>query len=289
MSPKSQSGEPYLRRPIDIAILSFDRPQYLIQVLDSLAPQLTPLDRVCLFQDGAWNPHSGIAKADHKLIEDCLALFSRIIPQGKIIPSAFNLGIAANYRRADDFVFVENGAPYALFLEDDLVLAIHYLKIIDRLLALAQSRPSIGYVSAYGDLWASLESQQAAPGRLQPMHENWGSALTRESWLKQKPIRDAYWELVKSNDYSQRDHAKIRDFYQKLGYDMTISGQDGSSPAPKPISPASQPPPAMGDILARPASTLRRSIIKIANSGSRFFIRTTTISCRPRTRPSRVG
>ncbi len=228
MSPKSQSGEPYLRRPIDIAILSFDRPQYLIQVLDSLAPQLTPLDRVCLFQDGAWNPHSGIAKADHKLIEDCLALFSRIIPQGKIIPSAFNLGIAANYRRADDFVFVENGAPYALFLEDDLVLAIHYLKIIDRLLALAQSRPSIGYVSAYGDLWASLESQQAAPGRLQPMHENWGSALTRESWLKQKPIRDAYWELVKSNDYSQRDHAKIRDFYQKLGYDMTISGQDGS-------------------------------------------------------------
>jgi GT2 family glycosyltransferase len=161
-TPSGPSGD--VRRPIDIAILSYDRPGYLAQVLVSLAPQLTPLDRVYLLQDGAWNPHSGIAKTDHKLIEECLALFSRIIPQGKILRSEINLGIPGNYRRADELVFVENGAPYALFLEDDLVLSIHYLQIIDRLLKLAESHPSIGYVSAYGDLWASPESQAAAPG-----------------------------------------------------------------------------------------------------------------------------
>ena len=227
-TPSGLSGEPYLRRPIDIAILSYDRPGYLAQVLDSLAPQLTSLDRVYLLQDGAWNPHSGIVKTDHTLIEECLALFSRMIPHGKILRSETNLGIAGNYRRAEELVFVENEAPYGLFLEDDLVLSIHYLQIIDRLLELAESHPSIGYVSAYGDLWASLESQAAAPGRLQPMHENWGSALTRQSWLKQKAIRDNYWELVKDRDYSQRDHDFIREFYRTLGYGMTISSQDGS-------------------------------------------------------------
>jgi GT2 family glycosyltransferase len=106
-----------------------------------------------LFQDGAWNPHSGATKTDQKLIDECGMHFSRIIPKGKIILSETNLGVAGNYRRADEFVFVEYEAPYALFLEDDLVLSAHYLQIIDRLLKLAERRPSIGYVSAYGDLW----------------------------------------------------------------------------------------------------------------------------------------
>ncbi len=150
-----------------------------------------------------------------------------MIPQGKILRSETNLGIAGNYRRADELVFVEIEAPYGLFLEDDLVLSIHYLQIIDRLLELAEAHPSIGYVSAYGDLWASPESQAAAPGRLQPMHENWGSALTRQSWLKQKAIRGNYWELVKDRDYSQRDHDHPR-VLSDLGYGMTISSQDGS-------------------------------------------------------------
>ena len=104
-----------MRRPITIAILSYDRPHYLTQVLDSLAPQLNPLDQVYLFQDGAWNPHSGATKTDQKLIEECCMHFSRIIPEGKIIQSQTNLGIAGNYRRADESVFVENEAPMRFF------------------------------------------------------------------------------------------------------------------------------------------------------------------------------
>jgi hypothetical protein len=226
--PSRPSSETDDRRPLAIAILSYDRPHYLTQVLDSLAPQLGELDQVYLFQDGAWNPHSGITKTDHELIEECCMRFSRIIPQGEIFRSEVNLGIAGNYRRAEEFLFEDIGTPYALLLEDDLVLSVYYLRIIDRLLKLAESHPSIGYVSAYGDLWASPESQAAAPGRLQPMHENWGSALTRQSWLKQKAIRDQYWDLVKDSDYSQRDHDRIRQFYRTLGFEMTISSQDGS-------------------------------------------------------------
>ena len=76
--PLSQSSETYVRHPIAIAILGYDRPHYLTQVLDSLAPQLSELDQVYLFQDGAWNPHSGITKTDPELIEECCMVFSRI-------------------------------------------------------------------------------------------------------------------------------------------------------------------------------------------------------------------
>jgi len=71
----SQSSETYVRHPIAIAILGYDRPHYLTQVLDSLAPQLGELDQVYLFQDGAWNPHSGITKTDPEVIEECCMVF----------------------------------------------------------------------------------------------------------------------------------------------------------------------------------------------------------------------
>ena len=64
--------------------------------------------------------------------------------------------------------FLKISAPI-FFLEDDLVLSVNHLRVIDRLLKIAEAFPSIGYVSAYGDLWASLERQGHAPGQLQPI------------------------------------------------------------------------------------------------------------------------
>jgi hypothetical protein len=83
-------------------------------------------------------------------------------------------------------------------------------------------------VSAYGDFWASVEQQRKRKNQLAPMHENWGAALTKRSWLAQKPIRDRYWEFVKDTDYSLRDHEAIRAFYDHLGYRCRTSSQDAS-------------------------------------------------------------
>jgi hypothetical protein len=139
-----------------------------------------------------------------------------------------NLGIAGNYRRAESYVFEELDRQSAVLLEDDLVLGPHYLSSIAQLLVLANAEPRIGYVSAYGDFWASVEQQRKRKNQLAPMHENWGSALTKRSWLAQKPVRDRYWEFVKDIDYSSRDHEAIRTFYERLGYRCRASSQDAS-------------------------------------------------------------
>jgi hypothetical protein len=217
-----------MHKQLNIAILSFNRPSYLREVLNSLAAQLSPDDRCYLFQDGGWNPHSGIHRAAESVISECVEIFARIIPAGRAFVSTVNLGIAGNYQRAEDFIFNVLGAQEALFLEDDLVLSPNYLEVTGDLLCIATDHPSVGYVSAYGDLWASLETQAEHESQLQLMHENWGSALTRESWLKQKSIRAMYWEFVENCDYQQRNGRKIIQLYRNLGYNMPYTSQDAS-------------------------------------------------------------
>ena len=218
------------REPIGfpIAILSFDRPHYLRQVLCSLRPQISSLDRVVLFQDGSWNSWSGRSKGDVDRIERCVSIFREIIPWGEIRKSDDNLGIALNYERAERYVFEDLEADSGLFLEDDLVLSPNYLAVIRLLLDLASRDPRIGYVSAYGNLWATAAEQRARPRDLIPMHENWGAAQTLRSWLAERPSRRAYLDLVAGRDYSLRDQNAIRAAYAARGWTNRVTSQDAA-------------------------------------------------------------
>ena len=234
LRPASRIEEAELgRRPLTIALLSFNRPHYLRLAVRSLFAQLVPGDQVLLFQDGGWNPFSGNRKASEDDLTACVRIFSspgRKPRSGElsVFRSSTNLGVAGNYRRAEQYVFEFLGRDAAVLLEDDLVLGPNYLSAISDLLELAAGDRRIGYVSAYGDLWAPIERQRDYADQLIPMHENWGAGLTRASWLAQKPIRERYWELVKDADYSLRDDEAIREFYRSLGYNCAISSQDAS-------------------------------------------------------------
>ena len=95
------------RQPLgfDIAILSFDRPNYLAKTLKSLRPQMSAKDRVTLFQDGNFDPHTNTAVASWKNIQACVDIFRQIFPWGEIVETRENLGIAFNYERAETHVF----------------------------------------------------------------------------------------------------------------------------------------------------------------------------------------
>src|ERR1700674_3663882 len=64
-----------------------------------------------------------------------------ISPESSIsrgIATKGNIGIALNYERAENYMFKALGRPYALFLEDDLVLSPQYLTV-NRSLTLRES------------------------------------------------------------------------------------------------------------------------------------------------------
>lgn len=211
-----------------IAILSFNRPDYLRPVLASLRPQVGEQDRIVLFQDGGWNRWSSRQKGRAELIAQCVSIFRRAIPWGDVVEASENLGIALNYERAERHLFEGLQAEKALFLEDDLVLSRNYLGVIGQLLDIAERDPRIAYVSAYGDFWASRRDQRRRAGDLIPMHENWGAALTRRAWLAERPFRKQYLELVADCDYSRRNHKAIDAFYAARGWDKVVSSQDAS-------------------------------------------------------------
>ncbi len=221
-------SEPEIRDELPIAILSFDRPHYLRKVLRSLRPQVSPGDPIILFQDGAWNPWSRQRKGDPAAIAKCVALFRKLFPWGEVAASENNIGIAANYERAEQEIFGRMNAPCGLFLEDDLVLSRHFLTVTHMLLGIARNDQRISYVSASGHFWASLREQEAHRHELMPMHENWGFAITREAWLAERPFRREYLRLLEGRDYTQPNSEAILQFYADRGWKTSLSSQDAA-------------------------------------------------------------
>ncbi|WP_296175478.1 class I SAM-dependent methyltransferase [uncultured Brevundimonas sp.] len=207
-----------------IAVMSFNRPTLLRQVLTSLATQSVPVDptSVYLFQDG---PQRG---DDSKKHIECVDVFNEIFPRGNAIVSQENLGVALNFDRAERFFFEDLKSTYAIFFEDDLLLSNHYIKAIEQMVAFAIEDERIAYVSAYGDHRASSEEQSNRIGDIIPMGHKWGFALTRRQWLRQMPIIDGYLEIVRQRPYASRDHDRIKEYFSKIGYTSPGTSQDAA-------------------------------------------------------------
>ena len=210
-----------------IAVLSFNRPLLLQATLESLAAQTVEVDGTCvfLFQDGV-DPRDANADEDASSCDRCCEIFHRSFPDGHILRSDVNLGIALNMDRAERHLFVDLKADLAVVFEDDMVLAPDYLRMLEQLSAYMLDDDRIGYVAAYGDHFAPLSEQRAHRHEVVPLRHKWGFALSRRQWLRQNPIVQDYLAIVSRTDYRRRDHDAIRAFYKKLGYGSPATSQD---------------------------------------------------------------
>ena len=217
-----------------IVVMSFNRPGYLHQVLDSLRQQdgaAIETRTILLFQDGAVNFVSGVSRADPRDIEACMAIFRKAFPNGEVfVPShnkvLYNLGVAANFKRAEEHVFAQGRAEAAIFLEDDMVLTPNYIAAVDALLRVAAADERIGYVAAYGRYRLSLAEQYVAPKRYTPLDHNWGFGLTRRQWLKSKPYVDACFDIMVAHDYRVPPEREIHRLFRGWGFGYPGCSQD---------------------------------------------------------------
>jgi SAM-dependent methyltransferase len=213
--------------PYPIAVMSFNRPDLLTEVLTSFKNQTVSVDesRIYLFQDGAQSRFTQVP-ADHSLQNECVRRFREILPRGQVLQSRVNLGVALNFDRAERLFFETLQADCSLFFEDDLVISPRYIEALLQLVDFALSEPLVSCVAAYGDHAASLECQRSNHRRIIPMTSNWGFALTRRQWLRQKTLIDGYLSIVRESEYSQRDERRIMDYFASLGFAPAGSSQD---------------------------------------------------------------
>lgn len=212
-----------------IVVMSFNRPQYLEPVLQSLSAQADCriTERVvALFQDGAVNRISGNSYAEQKDIDACVQLFQRHFPLGTIFRSSENLGVSLNFERAENYVFDTLKAEAAIFLEDDLVLSPFYITSLERVLTFALSDERVGYVAVYGHHRTPLTLQHENPGKFVLLEHNWGFGLTRRQWMRNKAYVDPYLDLVRQFDYKFRDATRIHELFATWGLGCPGDSQD---------------------------------------------------------------
>lgn len=209
---------------LPIAIMSFDRPDYLEAVMQTLVRQTGFGGRqpeVFLFQDSGRAASTGEVYADPVKIAQCVELFRQYFPGGEVFEAPFNLGVAHNFDRAEKFFFIDNAFDCAVFLEDDMLLQPHYMEVLVELLNMALDNPHIGVVSAYGmrnDL--PLEAQRRARQDLCLMNEhNWAFGITRACWEKRNRIVSHYLEIIHGVEYRERKarHPEINAMLRGLG------------------------------------------------------------------------
>lgn len=205
-----------------VILFAYDRLDYFQQVLDCLAGQdvaIAGAREVHLFQDGARCIFRDIDTTSAEKTEQSAALFKSYFPDGHVHYDGKNRNIALQWRRAEDYIFGERGFPAAHFLEDDTIIAPHYLRMLDHLTGLALAHGRVSYVSAFGDHTLSAEQQQAAAGAMGPMRHIWASAMMRDYWLKERPLLDGYYQLMSAHPYSGRPTTAIlRALHQTVGF-----------------------------------------------------------------------
>jgi len=213
-----------------VAVMSFDRPHYLERVLQTVRSQL-PLRHLALdfflFQDGATGLRSGQTFGDAKRLAQSQEVFRAYLPEGQIMASAWNLGVALNFDRAERTLYAELGYEVVLFLEDDLVLHPGYFQVIERLLEMTVDRSDIGMVSALGFAYATPQTEQRARLRdivLMDEH-NWAFAMWRRAWEARDRVLAPYLDLMRQIDYRDRDKGEMKTALHSLQKALGRHGQ----------------------------------------------------------------
>lgn len=201
-----------------IAIISFNRPRYLEEVLRSLLLNDLTGSSVYCFQDGHVTK-SGIEVAKEKDIEENIALFKSYFPNGTLYVSPYNLGVALHFDKIETLLFEVEKYDRVIFLEDDLVLQPNYISVLKLMFDMFGDDGRVGMISAYGAKTDnSLENQRNNNKKLAQMRHNWGFGLTRQWWEKRQPfVREYLEKFMIGKEYRKRDSVGIRNWILKKG------------------------------------------------------------------------
>lgn len=165
-----------------LAVISCQRPFYLRETLLGIKASCELSEftfNVRLFQDV---PPSGKSKSD-QVLKDCVNIFRDIFPGGTFDVATKNIGIAANFQRAERWAYSPENCrtpiEAALFFEEDFVPSKTAIPWITSMLKLGLVNPyQIGAVSAAGHLHGDDSDL------LTPMGQLWAYAITKKAYNK---------------------------------------------------------------------------------------------------------
>lgn len=204
---------------IGVGVISFNRPQYLKQVIQSLKRQSVEAEYY-LFQDGVRNRFSRKITTPSELVDQSIALFDI----GEVFAEKENIGNAHNQLRAIDYL----SEKYENFLivEDDAVLGRDYLKVCSILSNQFKHKDLFSVNGGFRRIGSHQGKAFYTNTQDSPSTHWFGEFYSATQWNELRPFYMQYFDLVKSVDYRLRPTLKIKKLFHSNGFMIPQSSQD---------------------------------------------------------------
>lgn len=207
-----------------VNILGFNRPKYFEKVLESLTWQTVQLDPslVTIWIDG-YRGSRDESRNQTNNTEKTIQLAKDYLPESNLVIREHNVGIAMQYRAAEEQSFRIN-SDIAFFFEEDLVLSPHYLEALIDLEIKTRNFPQIGRIAAHGYI-KDRKDLKRTTGVGRSM-KTWGFGMRRSLHEASMPLLGKYYEVLAGTSYFRRDSEAIRSVLVGLGLEANATSQD---------------------------------------------------------------
>ena len=207
--------------PYPIGLLLFNRPEYSIQLLRSLAEQTMKPSEIYVHIDGYKNSRDELAgRPDFQNLT--ISYLNQKFPNAHVVVEKQNQGIARSWHALEEMVFKNSHSRFAQFFEADMLLSKHYLQSAFKLITEVGQKPSIGTISLTG------ESNKVANHK-NILTTTWGTkavAVKREHYMERMEFMWEYLGLFEGISYWQRDSKMILEHFHSMGIYLPGTCQD---------------------------------------------------------------
>ena len=218
-----------LKQRIGVGIISFDRPDYLGQLIRSLEQQ-RDLKGVefHLFQDGSVNEFSGRVAGDQVVVDAAVEVF-----RGWSVAAKFfhvrkaNVGIAINQFEAIEEMV--GWYDYVVMLEDDIVLSPDFVRLARVLFEQLEVEDDVfGFCPGFKKLCRPGMVDQNVNKIIRTCGHWWAEAFYSSRWERMRAFFLKFYRLVEGIDYVERPTAEIREVFRRYGWPSPVDSQDAA-------------------------------------------------------------
>ena len=211
---------------IGVGIISWNRPQYLKELLESLEKNVLDDLEFHLFQDGHICKFTGVVKTKKKLIEDSVKLFKKSkLPNKEVHMQEKNVSAAINQFEAMRFL-MKNYEQF-IFLENDVIVSKNFLSLMKRVLLQFKDDERIACISPGFKLMCYPDDIDYFANKLMLADGHfWAEACWSKKWKVVEDEYMAYYDIVKGRPYNQRNDIEINSLFKRSGIKRSATSQD---------------------------------------------------------------
>ena len=213
---------------IGVAIIAFQRPALLRQLLQSLERQ-TCLENASFhqFQEGAVSVFDGQPRAPESVIRDSVQVFLQSsLPRKQLHTRPTQVGTAIHQYGAVSWMVKQY--ERVLILEEDVIVSPHYLRLAGILFEQIRDRSDIyGFSLGFRKMCLAEHAQDHLAEMRYGTPHWWDIGFWASSWAKILPHFLEYYALVRGVDYRNRPSDAIRTLYEAKGWHQQATSQDG--------------------------------------------------------------